>query len=398
MKNLILILLLLAVLVFGAKTYMETRYSRLLTQQTLLHSSKVAISHESVKIDWDGSLLINNLRVQPIETDLTMFVGQLRVSSPMSFKTMLDIRTLEGGELDHEFDVSVNGISIDGARLSSSDRNADCRSLSSMYVFSELDMLPLRVTTNFRLDLRDSDSVELHYDSLDMLGNYRGRVVVEKNNLRDALSSRGPLIVSKLSVRAQLAKDKADQLLQHCANVFALAKEDYVDRVLDSPEFSINSFNVDFGPAARSSIVAYLRGDSELLARFRGFGSLRNLVTDSSENSIWRKLEIELDDTPIAIELPEVEEPELTIDLAEIEELNERSSGKKAYIESDIEDAINYVGRWVRIDRTRGRKPVIGKLLNETLDGLLVKVLHKKGDVILTVMIEDTERFSVREK
>jgi len=398
MKNLILILLLLAALVFGAKTYMEYRYSRLLNQQTLLLSSSAAISHESVKIDWDGSLLINNLRVQPIDAELTMLIGQLRVSSPMSFKTMLDIRTLEGGELDHEFDVSVNRVSIDGAWLSATDSATDCRSLSSMYIFPVLDMVPLRVTANFRVNLRDSDSIEVHYDSLDSLGNYRGRVVVEKNNLRDALSSRGPLIVSKLSVRAQLAKDKADQLLQHCANVFAVTKEDYVDRVLDSSQFSLNSFNVDLGPAARSSVAAYLRGDSELLARFSGFGSLRNLVTDNSDNSIWRKLEIELDDTPIAIELPELGEPELTIDLAEIEELNELSLGRKAYIESDIEDAINYVGRWVRIDRTAGRKPIIGKLLNETLDGLTVKVLHKKGDVILTIMIEDTERFSVREK
>ena len=398
MKNLALCLLLVAALVFGAKTYLEYRYSRLLDQQSVLLSSDAAISNQDVVIDWDGSLLVKDLRVRPIKTELTLHAMQLRLSSSLPFKTLVDIRALENGNFNQVFDVAVSKITIDGASLSTVDASKDCRNLASMFVFPAIDMVPLRPTANFKVDARDVDTVAIRYDSLDQLGNYRGRFVVDKDNLRDVMSSRAGLKLNKLSLTAQFSRDKADQLMQYCSQLFRVGKEDYINKVLASPKFSSDSFGVDLGEQARFALASFMRGESEIAARFSRFGDINNLVTDLSEQSIWRGLELDIDDVAIPLDVPDVATAEIEIAIAEIQELVEKTTPKKQYIARDIEDAINYVGRRVRIERTNDRKPIQGRLVAETLDSLLVKVLHPKGEVTLTVKIADTESFSVRQK
>lgn len=395
MKNIIISLLILAALGFGVKSYMEYRYSNLLNQQALLLSSSAAISHEGVAIDWDGSLLINSLRIQPIEAELTLYVGQLRVSSPFSFKTIIDLRSLENGTFDQFFNINVNRVSVEGKLLGTADAKSDCRDLPSTFVFSAIDMVPLRANATFKIDARGTDTVVIRYDGLDQLASYRGRLVVDKNNLIQVMRSASALNINKLSVSAKFSKDKADQLMAYCADLFAVSKEEYLDKVVASSKFSKDSFGIDLGSQARFGLAAFLNGESEITARFGSFGDLNNLVTELSEDSIWHTLEVDIDDAPISLDIPDVETAKIEVTIAEVENLSKRLSKKQSYIVRDIEDATNFIGEMVRIDRTNGRSPVQGRLLGESLDGLLVKVSHPGGDVTLTIEIADTESFRV---
>ena len=395
MKNFVFVFLLFALLLFGGKTYLEHRYSRLLNEQSVLLSSSAAISHEETELFWDGSLLINNLRVQAIQEELTFHIGQVRVSSAIPFKTVLDLQSLFNGSFDQVFNVSLNSVSIDGAAFPAVDANTDCRNLTSTFVFAAIDMVPFRTTVNFKIDAKDKDTVAVRYDSLDQLGSYRGRFVIDKRNLQDVMISKAGPVLSKFSVTSKFSKDKADKLMVYCAGIFGISKEDYLNKVVASPKFSNDSFGVDIGSQARFGLAAFLNGDSELTARFDRFGELNNLVTDLSEDSIWHAFELNVDDVQVPLEIPDVETVKIEETISEIADLIEPSSKEKLYVDRDIVDATNYIGHIVRIERTKGRRRVQGRLLGESLDGLIVKVYHPRGDVTLNIDVADTESFSV---
>lgn len=397
MKKFIIFVLLLAALLFGAKTYMEYRYSRLLNQQTSLLSSSASISHEDVKLDWNGSVLINNLQVKPVQSKLTLYAGQVRVSSPFSYMTVLDLHSLEKGELKQVFDITANRMIIDGPALSASDENSDCRSLEDMFVFSAIDMVPLRATASFKVDASNPETLVVRYDALDQLANYRGRVVVDKSNIRDVMVSRAGLNINRLSVRARFDKDKADQLMQYCSSIFDVDKDVFVNQVIASPRFSTNSFGVDLGQQARFGIAAFLRGDGEIFAQFGRFGKPGNLEIGNTKDSIWRSLELDIDDVPIPLGLPDVAVPEIEITAEEIAALAQPSAPQRVYVDRSIDEALNFVGRKVRIQRTEGRKPIQGELIGQSPAGVMVMVLHRRGEITMTVSLEDIEGFSVRQ-
>jgi len=398
MKRLILILLLLAAIVFATKFYVEYRYSRELSQHFLLLSSQVALSHDRVSLEWDGSLIAHQVRARPIDYDLAIAIDQVKIQSPQVFRTLLDIYRLEQGTIDGQFDLSFKGVSVAGAMLEEAKPDQECRSFGSMFNFHAMDMVPYKANTRLNVDLTGSDEVAIRYDIIDPLGNYRGRVEIDKADFESLMRAETTPTLSKANIRARLNPSKAAQMLQYCADLFSVSSDDYVQKVMASNQYSNNSFAMEIGTQARFALASFLRGDSELTARFKGLGAIDKWSFDAMPKSVWRKVDITLDDTPIALELPEAKKMEVVITREEIQRLDNLQPRKRQFIESDLDSAEQFIKRRVRITRTDGRKRIEGRLIAVNDDVLTVKMNHDRGEIVLGVNYDDIDQFSVREK
>ncbi len=398
MKRFLILVLLLAGLLYAGKRFIEYRYDRELNHYYLLISSQVALSHERVNLEWDGSIVVQNLRARPIDLDLSVSAASVYIKSPKPYETVYNVYRLEQGNLDGQFDVSFNGLLVDGALLSEPQPDDECRSFSMMFNLHAIDMVPYRSNTKLSIDLSNDESAIVRYDTIDALGNYRGSLVFDKNNLAPALKAQSPLAINKASVVARLNPQKAEQMLEYCAQLFEVSREDYLERVVTSKKYSTNSFSMEIGDQARFALSSFLRGEAELTARFYGLGSVDELSFDAMPKSVWRKVDLTLDDVPVALELPEAKKMEVVIAPEEVAQLEQNTPRVKQYEFADVEDAELYLNRKVRLTRTRGRKAIEGRLV-ATEPGLIkVQIRNALGYITLDISMDDVDLFQVREK
>ncbi len=407
MKNLVIVLLLLAGALFGGKFAIEKRYESKLDDAISMVRGFASVSYESVKIDFDGSISLNGLSIVPPGFEESISVGRIRAISSDRFMAVNSFKSFENGNFPETFEFSIEQMStpvaefekysLDGFRSASNAK--ECRAFLTSFNYSAAGYSRIDGDMRVSFDFRDVYNAVVRVDSYDQTASMNLKVVGDASQAKSvAIGLSKQLPISEINLSASIEPDAAERFVKQCADHFKVTPEVYLEKVVGSKKYSENSFGVDLGPQMREAVVRFMRGGSEFSLKSEPSSQLKKLEQlkfyKTKDILRWMNLALELDgeSLPLAESVLEAEEQ------AEEKKKQEQQKVevKPTYSVVSVNSAEQYIGRWVRITRTNSRKPLEGKLSGVSISNrLMIDMFQHGGLMTQTVRLDEIDRIEV---
>jgi len=412
MKNLAIVLLLLVGVAFGGKFAVEKRYESKLDDAIAMVRGFASISYDSVKIDLDGSISLNGLSVLPAGFDQGLDIGRIRAISSDRLMAVNNFNAFKDGDFPETFALSIDRLSapVDGFEefnkqfYANVNSAKECRSFFTSFNYSDAGYSRIDGDMRLAFDFSDVYNSVVNIDIFDQTSSTSLEWVVDASKVESVAYGRSKqLPISEISARISVEPDAAERFNKQCADHFKITPEVFLEKVVGSSKYSENSFGVDLGPQMREALVKFMRGGSEFSFKSEPSSQLKKMEQlkfyKTKDILRWMNLTLALDDEP----LPLAESVFAAEKLAEEKKKQEKEKQKAAltptYTIVSVSGVERYIGRWVRITRTKSRKGLEGKLSGISETGRLMVDMYQHGGLMTqTVRRDEIKRIEVLNK
>jgi len=407
MKNLIILLIVVAGLLFAGKIFIEKRYESKLDDVIDKVRFFANVRYDNVKIDFDGSISLNGLSISSPQLKQSFDVQKIRAISSDRLMAFNGFSAFKNGKFPETFDLSITQMQVpvgDFERLArqfGQSSSNQCRDFSTSFNYARAGYSRLTQDVRVAVDFRDRYNSLISFDGYDETSSFELEAVFDASKVESvALGRSKNLPISEINIDYELDSEAAKQFVKHCADEFKLTPDDFLAKVVGSSKYSKNSFGNDFGPQVREALVKFMRGGSRLSLVSKPSSQLQKIEQlkfyKPKDILRWLNLTVSLDgeDLPLRESLLAAEKEAE----AEAKDVKEESKSSK-YTAISIGSADNYVGRWVQVTRTLGRKGLEGTLSGVSgNDRLMIEMYQHGGLMTLTVREDEIDSIKVLNK
>jgi hypothetical protein len=409
MKNLVMLILMLVGIAFIGKVVVEKHYEGKLDEAIVMIRGFVDIRYQDIKMGLDGSIVINSLNITPAGLDESIDIASIKAiaSDPMFPLKGLDI--FLNGKFPDTFELSFQGLSMpirlveesQKAYFKNLSKGQECRNLASSFNYTGAGYSRIDSDIRVAFDFSDADNATVNVEIFDQISSTTLEWVFNANEIQNVVTRQSDqLPVSRINVAIELEPAAAEKFVNHCAKVFSITPEVYLQKVVGSAKYSQNTFGADLGVEMRTALVAFMKGGAQFSISSKPSSQLKKfeLLQFYTATDIlrWMNLSISLDGKKLALYTSvfakgtdsEPQSEDVAISLA--------PQANVKYFSALASNADRYFGRRVIINRTDQRKPIAGKLTGiDANDRLMVKSRRYGGSMVLTVGVEEIEKFQV---
>jgi len=408
MKNLLLLILVLAGATFGGKVFVEKKYEDKLNKAIAQTRSFVDIRYDNVKIDVDGSISINGIAITPVGAEESISIEKIKVISSDRLLPIKGDQVFKDGKFPETFELTLFQLSapialIDKSQKSifdSQSKKEECRSFATSFNYSAAGYTRLDSDIRIAFDFSDVFNSVVNFEIFDQTADLTFEWVFDANQIDEVVTLQATqLPISEINATYEINPTAASNFVDQCASVFSITPEVYLEKVVGSAKYSENSFGVDFGPEIRQALVTFMKGGAQFSFKSTPDLQLRKwqqLQFYKSKDILrWLNLELSIDGETLPFE-----QSVLAAEEREVKKQAEKAAVvKPKYFTASVDDAGDYIDRWVRIKRTNQRKPLEGRLEGyDHDDRLLVEMFRYGGLMTLTVGQDEIEHFEVLSK
>ena len=263
MKNLVIILVLIAIILFAGKLYVEYSYEKALDDGISMISSYADVQYDRVELGFDGSLSLHKLDVKVRTSGDSVTVSEIKMESSDRFLALKGESAFEGGKFPDSFSLSIDRLEMDSDLVEFAPDKDQCRNFNSSFVYSELGLERIRADGRFSFDFRDpyNATVGLYYN--DDISTTDFQWLINGAEIA-SVAMTGEMPIREMSVSMELSADVANAVAEFCAAKFKITPEEFLVKVVGSSKYSINSFGADLGPDFRAALIKFMRGGSQI--------------------------------------------------------------------------------------------------------------------------------------
>lgn len=410
MKNLVIVLLLLAGVAFGGKFFIEKRYESKLDDAIAKTRGFAKVTYDNIKIDLDGSIALNGLSILPTGFEQSIDFGRIRAISSDRLMAINEFSEFDSGKFPERFELSLDRMSLPIEELEKLPADQlwglsgakECRSLMTSYNYSSAGYSRIDADMRMAVDFSDIYNAVVNVDIFDQTSRSTLEWVIDASQVKSVATGRSTqLPISQINANFSIEPDAAERFNKQCADHFNVTSEVFLEKVAGSIKYSENSFGVDLGPRMREALVIFMRGGSEFSVKSRPSSQLKKMEQlkfyKTKEILRWLNLSLALDGEP----LPLAESVLAAEQQAEEKKQQERQKAevKPTYTIVSVNTAERYIGRWVRVTRTNSRKPQEGKLSGVNASNRLMIDMYQHGGIMTqTVGRDEIKRLEVLNK
>ncbi len=409
MKNLVILILVLAGIAFVGKVVVEKQYESELDDAISLARGFVDLSYDSVKIDFDGSISINGISITPPGLDESIRVQSIRAVSSDRMFPLKGIKVFENGKFPETFELSLRQFSLPIDLVQESQKiyfeklpkAQECRSFLASFNYAKAGYTRIDADVRIAFDFSDVYNAVVNLEQFDQTSSLTLEWIFDANQVGDLVTQQtSQLPVSEINASYELEPEAASRFVKQCADVFKVTPEVFLEKVVGSSKYSQNSFGADLGPELRDALVTFMEGGARLSLTSKPGPQLKKLEQlqfyQPKDVLRWMNLTVALNDKRLSLAASAVESEEKS---EESETAKQTNAGKPKYFSASASQARNHIGRWVRIKRNNQRKPLEGTLKGIDRDDRLMVEMYKHGGLMtLTVGADEIERFEVLNK
>ena len=392
MKNLFIVLVLLAAAVFGGKLFIENRYEKELDKAIAMAAPFADMRYDRVELGYDGSLSLHGFSVLPSDSDEPVNVGKITFTSSDRFLAIKGKKAFENNQLPDAFSVQIDNVEFSSRLAQVFPEKEHCRKFNSTFVYSEIGLDRIEADMTMSFDFRDPFNAELDMYYSDDIGFADIRSVFDADAVPAMATGVEEAPFKEISLNTELNEEVATAINEYCADRFEISSEDFLAKVIGSPKYSENSFGADLGPQFREALIKYMKGGSQISLQSRPSKQLQKFSNAKffkpRDVVRWLNLTITADGTTIPIEVAELEEEKKN-------EGGEKGKSKGAYTQVLIAEARNYLDSNVRISRTKDRTAIKGRLLGIKGDIMSVEIYRYTGVMTYKVPLSDVAKLEV---
>ena len=415
MNNLLKLIFVVVVAAVIGKVVIEKQYESQLDDAIALTRGFVDLSYDDIKIGFDGSISINGLSITPAGLDDSVYVQSITATSSDRMFPIKGLDIFKDRKFPETFEVSVNRLSFPLSLAEQSQKiyfknrpqGGECRSLMASLNYADAGYSKIDTDIRFAFDFSDVYNAVVQVDQFDQATSLSVEWIFDANQIEDIITKQtSELPVSELNVTFELEADAAERFVDQCSREFKVTPDVYLEKVVGSIKYSQNSFGADLGPDMRAGLVKFMRGGSRFELTSKPSSQLKKLEQlqfyKPQDVLRWMNLTVALDGEKLPLtSLPIAADDSADSDEKESSEQNGRvNNSKSKYSIVSISSASDYIGSWVRIKRTGGRKSLEGKLsgIDDDDDRLMVDMYQFGGLMTLTVGSDEIERIEVLNK
>ncbi len=400
MKNIILILLLAAAIVFGGKFFVEKQYESKLDDLIAMATPFVAMRYDKVKLDFDGSLSLLGFQVTPPKTEEPINIARITVKSSDRFAALKGDKLFADGRYPESFSIEVDNVSFDTSlvkHLNPDAVNPDkhCRDFDTTFNYTEISLPRINSDMSMSIDLSDPFNSTFSVFSADQAMTFDLDGVFDANGIALAVGGGEQPEVKQINFTSEIGAGFAERFIAYCADKFGVSSDVFLEKVVGSPKYSQNSFGADLGPDFRKALVKYFRGDSRLTVQSKPSKQLQNFKNakffKAKDVVRWLNMSITSEGEPVAIDVSEL--------VKEAEEAALAKAGEKkrerAFQTVPVSQIRNYKDSNIQIFRSGDRSSLKGRLLGVEKSIASIEIFRHNGVMTYTVPVSDITKFQV---
>jgi len=393
-KNLFILLIICALLLFGGKYYIEKRYEGEFDKQISLYGAP--ISYESIKLGFDGSFAINGFEATEPKSGEKMRYGAITIKTSdrfLAFK-LLKRRPFANGNYPNSVNVKVERMLFNASMIESSAKEGQCRSLPTSLQHKQIGEEQIRADLEMAINFSDPYNTILDLYYSDSMGTFDIQSIVDFDGMVAAMRSDEELPLREASIKAELNPAAAASLSEYCGSIHGISPEEYLVDIVGSSEFSLSSFPADLGPQFREGLTNFMRGGVTANIRSKPSDQLLKLSNAKffKPRDVLRLLNLSIFVDGELIPLTIVE----AAVVAEEEKPKREPARKLAkYEQVNIAQVASYVNKDVRVSRSKGRKAIRGRLVGVADGRLSIESYRFSGEMTLKVAIGDVSKLEV---
>ena len=430
MKKIVSIIILLAIAITGSKFYLEYRYKAELDKAIRQVSAYAEVMYKDLKVGFDGTIKLIELRITPNTGFNTFSVQSIEVSG---FDLMYHINAknrIAKGDLPKKVNFKVSQLSFPASvyeDLATKDHKK-CRSFESSILYSLAGIDEVIYNSTLEFDLLLPDEANINLTAFDQISSSSFSISFNplQANIGSALSGVNP--ISGLEYTYSLDQIASTSIVSKCAEVFKVSPDQFLNTVVGSNQYLLNSFGFNPGEKAKNALIEFLQGGKELAVRANPDQGL-NITTlnGATPVQIMRALgvSVSLEGDPIPISYfnsgvqatkpndggsrPDGAEPEgfKRRDLDDllngpdntVQRKSKSPTSRRRKAQYDVASLVQvdeYVDQEVRVSRTNDRSVIEGRLLDVENEVLSIEMFRYGGTMIYTVPYEDVSQFEIK--
>ncbi len=426
----------MAAVVVGAKFYIESKYKEELDKGIATAKLFADVSYDDLTLGFDGSLDLEGLRVTPNGSFDTVSVKSVRLEG-LDFSFHINGKSrLEKGEIPPRLSFILDQLKFPTVMYEQLIQEEECKSFTGVIRYSAAGFDEIVMNARLNLNISDPMSAYLDFRGDDQISSSNFSMYFDAKQANPiALATQGPPIQS-MSYDYYLEEQAAKSMLDYCAKQFKLSTEQYLEKVVKSRKFMVNSFQADLGEKARIALADFLKGGKEVSISSSPSSRLMNpsFAANASPNQVLRmlNLNIQLEGESVAINTmnfggaDELSIEEDTLEDSadgesqeivgfkrrDLEELMNAPDGtvqersrpqivkKKTnhYTHVSLNDARNYIDEDIRVLRTQDRSPIEGRLLGIEDNVLSIEIFKYGGVMTYTVPYTDVVKMELKKR
>lgn len=398
-KNLFLLVVVCAAVLFGGKYYIEQRYEKEIDKAVRLYG--VPVSYKDVKLDFDGSLALNGLKMTMPDRSDDIRYGQIKLSSSDRFAFVKGSNMFKKGKFPEDISIKINDMQFSSDLIDYGPKSKHCRSIETTLMYSILGQERVYADMDVSIDRSDpyNSVIDIYYS--DPTGTFDLQFVLDIEGVLQAAQGGSDAAFEEVTFKSELDPAVSETVVAYCADLFKISGDEFLEKVVGSSKYSSNSFGVDLGPAFREALTKYMRGGVAANVRSEPSNQLSTKqLVKLAENDFksdffkprdvlrWLNLSVFIDGNLVPTTIVE-------------EKIVEKKSDKKParrlakYESVSVGQVARYVDHDVRVSRTKGRKPIRGRLLSAKNGLLAIESYRFSGVMTLKVAVGDVSKLEV---
>jgi len=389
-KNLLILLVLCAVVLFGGKYYVEKRYEKELDK--VISTFGVKARYDNIEVGFDGSLALNGLRITPPKHTDDIRFGTIKLLTSDRFAILRGRNAFGDGKYPDSVSIKVDNLDFNPNLVETGTKKQHCRGLASSLLYSEIGEERIRADMDFSMDFSEPYNAVIDVYYSDTIGTADIQWVLDIEGVAQAMTSDTEAPIREFTLSTELNPSAATSIAEYCAGIFEVSTEEFLVKVAGSPKFSSNSFGADLGPKFRDALVTYLRGG--VTAKMRSEPSKQLLKLSNAkffkprDVLRWLNLTVFLDGELI---------PMTIVKEKQIQKKSKSEPARKLakYQVVEVSQVARYVDKDVKVSRSKGRKPIKGRLLSVKNGLLAIESYRYTGQMTLKVPTSDIAELEV---
>lgn len=431
MKKIFGVVLLVVVAVVGFKFYLEYRYKQELDKLIQGASLFADISYQGLTVGFDGSVDLQGLAVVPNGSFDTFSVKSIKASGVDLLFHLNGKSQIKKGEFPKFLTLAVKQASFPASVYEQNYAKQECKNAWGTNLYSAAGYDEVIMDGRMEFDLSDPFAARFNFGGSDQISNSNFSMDFNLREANLASLSSQTMPVQTVTYRYSLEEGAAQDIIQHCADKFKITPEDFVEKVVKSRKFMVNSFQLDLGGAARNAIAEFFQGGKELSINATPSDRLKNVnfASTASPAQIIRmlNLSVSLDGNSVPIQTIR---SDLDVDEAEEEFIETASDQPEGFKRRSLDELLNtpdgtvqessrpnlvkkredpyeraslnrvssYIDRDIRISRTNDRSEIEGRLLEVENKVLSIEIFRYGGVMTYTVPYKDISRIDVKKR
>jgi len=430
MKKIVSIIILLAIAVIGSKFYLEYRYKSELDKAIRQVSAYAEVMYEDLEIGFDGTIKLVELRITPNSGFNTFSVKSVEVAGFGLMDHLNAKSRLAIGDLPPMVKLNVSQLKFPASvyeDLATRDHKV-CRSFESSILYSLAGVEDVIYNATLEFDLLLPDEANINLTAFDQISNSSFSMSFNplQANVGSALSGANP--INSFEYTYSLDQIASTSIVSKCADVFKVSQDQFLNTVVGSNQYLVNSFGFNPGETAKNALGEFLRGGKTLSVRANpGQGLNITTLNGATPVQIMRALgvSVSLEGDPVPIsyfnsgsQVSKLNDVGSRSDIAETEGFKRRdledllngpddtvqrksksSTSRRRKAQYDVASLVQvdeYVDREVRVSRTNDRSVIEGRLLDVEDKVLSIEMFRYGGTMIYTVPYEDVSRLEIK--